>query len=345
MRRRFILTSISLLAVLTLGGNPRQDNAIPVKFSHPDIISYDHDGFIVNGKSIFIYSGCFHYFRCDPSEWMDRLEKIKAAGFNTIETYVPWNWHEQTEGHPDFAPLEKFLNECKQVGLNVIVRPGPYICAEWNIGGFPDWLEGKHVGFRTASAADIRWSRYWYDEVLPVIRRHLITNGGSVIMLQIENEYDYFSLPDSDKVIYLKSLYETAMKNGIDVPIITCWTKQARDNSDSVFSQVMDACNFYPGWNISGTLPRIEQMEKEEPASPPMVTELQGGWFSSVGEKSVRRIDDFGPDQITALTDYVIAHGIKALSYYMLYGGTNFGYWGSKDKTTSYDYTAPISEN
>ena len=344
MRRRFILTSISLLAALTLGGNPRQDNAIPVKFSHPDIISYDHDGFIVNGKSIFIYSGSFHYFRCDPSEWMDRLEKIKAAGFNTIETYVPWNWHEQTEGKTDFTSLDKFLSDCRQAGLYVIARPGPYICAEWNIGGFPDWLEGKNVGFRSASAADIRWSKYWYDEVLPVIRRHLITNGGSVIMMQIENEYDYFSLPDSDKVIYLKSLYETAMKNGIDVPIITCWTKEARNNSDSVFSQVMDACNFYPGWDISSTLPRIEQMEKEEPASPPMITELQGGWFSSVGEKSVRRVDDFGPDQVTALTNYVIAHGIKALSYYMLYGGTNFGYWGSKDKTTSYDYTAPISE-
>ncbi len=344
MRRRFILTSISLLAALTLGGNPRQDNPIPVKFSHPEIISYNHDGFTIHGKTIFIYSGSFHYFRCDSSDWMDRLEKIKAAGFNTIETYIPWNWHERQEGKPDFTELDNFLFDCAKVGLYVIARPGPYICAEWNIGGFPDWLEGKHVGFRSASAADIRWSNYWYDEVLPVIRRHLISNGGSVIMMQIENEYDYFGLPDSDKVIYLKSLYETAMKNGIDVPIITCWTKQARNNSDSVFSQVMDACNFYPGWDISSTLPRIEQMEKEEPGSPPMITELQGGWFSSVGEKSVRRVDDFGPDQITALTDYVIAHGIKALSYYMLYGGTNFGYWGSKDKTTSYDYTAPMSE-
>ncbi len=344
MSRLSLMMLTSLLAVFTFGGTPQQEKTSHVRFSHPDIISYDHDGFIIHGKHIFIYSGSFHYFRCDSSEWRDRLEKIKAAGFNAIETYVPWNWHEQNEGQPDFAPLERFLNECQQDSLYVIVRPGPYICAEWNIGGFPDWLEGKHIGFRTASPADIHWSKYWYDEVLPVIRRHLITNGGSIILMQIENEYDYFGLPDSDKVTYLKSLYETAMKNGIDVPIITCWTRQARDNSDSVFSQVMDACNFYPGWTIESTLPRIASMEKEEPDSPPMITELQGGWFSNVGDKSIRRVNDFGPDQIIALTDYVIAHGIKALNYYMLYGGTNFGYWGAKDKTTSYDYTAPISE-
>ncbi len=344
MRRYLYLIFFPILAALSMGGIQQQDKNPPVKFPHSGIISYDHDGFIIHGKSVFIYSGSFHYFRCDPSEWMDRLEKIKAAGFNSIETYVPWNWHEQKEGKPDFASLDRFLKECQDAGLYVIIRPGPYICAEWNIGGFPDWLEGKHVDFRTASPADIRWSKYWYDEVLPVIRRHLITNGGSIILMQIENEYDYFSLPDSAKAIYLKALYEAAIQNGIDVPIITCWTHQSRDNSDSVFSQIMDASNFYPGWGIENTLNGIESLEKEEPDAPPMITELQGGWFSSVGDKSVRRTDDFGPDQITALTDFVIAHGIKALNYYMLYSGTNFGYWGSKDKTTSYDYTAPISE-
>ncbi len=341
--RTYLFVSAAVLALLVFGGTGR-DNNIPVRFSHPDVISYNHDGFIVHGKPVFIYSGSFHYFRCDPSEWMDRLEKIKAAGFNTIETYVPWNWHERTEGHTDFAPLVKFLDDCRKEGLYVIIRPGPYICAEWNIGGFPDWLEGKNVGFRTASRADIRWSKYWYDEVLPVIRKHLITNGGSIILMQIENEYDFFHLPDSAKIVYLKSLYRTAVENGIDVPIITCWTNETRDNSDSVFSQIMDACNFYPGWNIKSTLPAITRMEKEEPASPPTITELQGGWFSEFGDKSVRRVDDFGPRQVTALTGYVIAHGIKALNYYMLYGGTNFGYWGSWNKTTSYDYTAPISE-
>ncbi len=343
--QKFLFTISSILIFLTtFSGAPQQRKRFPIKFSHPDIISYNHDGFIIHGKPVFIYSGSFHYFRCDSSDWMDRLEKIKAAGFNTIETYVPWNWHEREQGHPNFEPLDRFLDDCQKAGLYVIVRPGPYICAEWNVGGFPLWLEGKDVGYRTASAADISWSKYWYDEVLPVIRKHLITNGGNIILMQIENEYDYYPLPDSQKIIYLKSLYETAIQNGINIPIITCWTKQVRDKYDSVFSQIMDACNFYPGWNIESTRHSIDLMKSEEPSSPPMITELQGGWFSEEGDKSVRRVEDFGPNQIADLTDYVIAHGIKALSYYMLYGGTNFGYWGSFDKTTSYDYTAPISE-
>lgn len=333
-----------MLAALAFGAAPAKNDIIPVRFSHPGIIKYNHDGFIVHGKPVFIYSGSFHYFRCDPSEWMDRLEKIKAAGFNTIETYVPWNWTERKKGHPDFSSLVKFLDDTQREGLYVIIRPGPYICAEWNIGGFPDWLEGKHVGFRTDSRADTYWSNYWYDEVLPVIRRHLITHGGNIILMQIENEYNYYHVPDSVKANYVKALYRMAMKNKIDIPIITCWTKETRNNTDPIFSQIMDASNYYPGWNITSTLPGITAMEKQEPESPPMITELQGGWFSQYGDKTVRRVKEFGAGQITALTDFVIAHGVKALSYYMLYGGTNFGYWGSKDKTTSYDYTAPISE-
>ena len=348
MKFRHAFLSFGVIAALALTAFPQSKSPHAgqrtVQFSHPELVRYDHDGFTVRGKDLFIYSGSFHYFRCDSSSWMDRLEKIKAAGFNTIETYIPWNWHEQTEGSPDFATLENFLSDCEKLGLYVIVRPGPYICAEWDVGGFPEWLAGKGIGFRTASPEDIRWSQYWYNEVLPVIRRHLITNGGSVILVQIENEYDYFDLSDSDKVIYIKSLYKSAMENGIDVPIITCWTRQVRDKTDSVFSQILDACNFYPGWDIENTLRGFENMKSEEPNSPPMVTELQGGWFSSAGDKNIRNADEYGPAQINALTKYVIAHGIKSLNYYMLYGGTNFGYWGSKEKTASYDYTAPISE-
>ena len=343
-RRHFPAFVAFLAAVLTFSSSSQQDKPLPVKFYYPELIRYDHNGFTLRGKDVFVYSGSFHYFRCDSSEWRDRLEKIKAAGFNTIETYVPWNWHEREEGRTDFAALDKFLTQCEQLGLYAIVRPGPYICAGWDVGGFPEWLAGKDVGFRTDSPEDVRWSKYWYDEVLPVIRRHLITNGGNVIAVQIENEYDYFDLSDKEKAVYIKSLYENVIKNGIDVPIITCWTKQVRDKTDSVFSQILDACNFYPGWNIESTLPAIEKMKSEEPISPPMITELQGGWFSSVGDKSVRHVESYGHDQINALTKFVIAHGVKALNYYMLYGGTNFGYWGSKGRTTSYDYTAPISE-
>ncbi|MCL5021112.1 MAG: beta-galactosidase, partial [Bacteroidetes bacterium] len=154
MQKLFLVMAGCLIFMATFSGTPKQNRIIPARFSHPGIIRYNHDGFIINGKPVFIYSGSFHYFRCDSTDWMDRLQKIKAAGFNTIETYVPWNWHERQEGKTNFEPLERFLDDCQQVGLYVIVRPGPYICAEWNVGGFPTWLEGKDVGFRTASPAD-----------------------------------------------------------------------------------------------------------------------------------------------------------------------------------------------
>ena len=310
------------------------------KFSHPQVIRYDHNTFYINGKETFIYSGSFHYYRCGPCQWIDILQKIKAAGFNTVDTYVPWNFHEQSKGELDLTMLNKFLNDCQQMGFYVIVRPGPYICAEWDTGGFPRWLAGKGIGFRSASARDIYWSKHWFNEVLPVIRKHLITNGGTVILLQIENEYDYFELPNSKKAEYLKSLYQDVMQNGIDVPVITCWTKQARNNSDTVFSQIMDAVNGYPGWNMEGVHQRIKSLEQQEPDSPPIFTELQGGWFTAIGDSTVRQVNKLSAEQINALTKYVIAQGIRGLNYYMLYGGTNFDYWGGKEKTTSYDYTA-----
>ncbi len=337
------LIILSLLFIAATIQND-SDTELKPKFYHPEIIRYDNNTFYINRKETFIYSGSFHYFRCDPGEWTDILQKIKAAGFNTVDTYVPWNFHEQKKDQLDLSMLDDFLKECKRMGLYVIIRPGPYICAEWDVGGFPRWLAGKDVGFRTASSQDLYWSKHWFNEVLPLIRKHLITNGGNIILLQIENEYDYYEVPDSQKVKYIKSLYQTVIQNDIDIPVITCWTKQVRNNTDSVFSQIMDAVNAYPGWNIKGVFERIKLLEEQQQNAPPIFTELQGGWFTGIGDSSVRQVNRLSADQINALTKYVIAQGIKGLNYYMLYGGTNFDYWAGKEKTTSYDYTAPITE-
>ena len=335
-----------ILSLFFIAASIKNDSKTELKpkFIHPEIIRYDHNTFYINGKETFIYSGSFHYFRCDPSEWADILQKMKAAGFNTITTYIPWNFHEQEKGKLDLSMLDNFLKLCQQMDLYVIFRPGPYICAEWDVGGFPRWLAGKDVGFRTASPQDIYWSEYWFNELLPTIRKYLITNGGNIILIQIENEYDFYPVPDSQKVKYIKSLYQTVIQNGIDVPVLTCWTKQVRDNTDSVFSQIMDAVNGYPGWNIEGVYPRIKSLEEQQPGAPPIFTELQGGWFTAIGDSTIRQVNRLSADQINTLTKYVIAQGIKGLNYYMLYGGTNFGYWAGKEKITSYDYTAPISE-
>ena len=102
-RRHFPAFVAFLAAVLTFSGSSEQDKLLPVKFYHPELVRYDRDGFTLRGKDVFIYSGSFHYFRCDSSEWRDRLGKIKAAGFNTIDTYVAWNWHEREKGRTDFT--------------------------------------------------------------------------------------------------------------------------------------------------------------------------------------------------------------------------------------------------
>ncbi len=346
MKKKFpILVILSGLLFLSVAVKSYgRDTLRSVHFSHPNIVRYDHHGFIINGKRVYIFSAGFHYFRTTPGLWNDRLNKIKAAGFNTIETYIPWNYHEQKQGHADFTELNQFLDASAARHLWVIIRPGPYICAEWNAGGFPNWLAYKAIGYRTDTPLDIKWSKYYYDEVLPVIRKHLITNGGNVILMQMENEYDYSGLPDTLRTNYLRSLYHDALENNINVPLITCWTSVSRNNTDPQLSQIMDADNFYPGYNLKRVGESIQIMIRTEPYSPPMVTELQGGWFANVGGKAVRYPKKYGATQVNDLTKYVIAHGVDAFNYYMGYGGTNFGYWGALNITNSYDYTAPISE-
>lgn len=344
-KNTILIYALSLFSLLLLSDFCYgQDNLVPVHFSHPNIIRYDHHGFFIDSKRVYIFSAGFHYFRTTQGLWNDRLNKIKAAGFNTIETYIPWNYSEQKQGQADFKELDQFLDACAAHHLWVIIRPGPYICAEWNSGGFPNWLADKEIGYRTDTPLDIKWSKYYYDEVLPVIKKHLITHGGNVILMQLENEYNYSQIPDSIRTKYILSLYHDALNNHIDVPLITCWTSVSRDNTDPELSQIMDADNFYPGFHLNGVGRSIQSMTRTEPYSPPMVTELQGGWFAGIGGKAVRYPKKFGTDQVNDLTKYVIAHGLDAFNYYMGYGGTNFGYWGALGITNSYDYTAPITE-
>ncbi|HYW35280.1 MAG TPA: beta-galactosidase, partial [Balneolaceae bacterium] len=343
-KSNFVLTAILFSLLFGVHLCYGSDSLHTVHFSHPNIIRYNKHGFIINGKRTYIFSAGFHYYRLTPKLWNDRLQKIKAAGFNTVETYVPWNFQEQEPGKAHFANLNKFINDCAKHNLWVIIRPGPFINAEWDEGGWPHWLAYKEIGFRTDTPLDTKWSKYWYNKVMPVIKKHQITNGGNIILMQLENEYDFSGLPDSVRTNYLKSLYHAAKKNGINIPMITNWTSIARDNTDSTMAQILDTDDFYPKWNFSEVGHGAQTIRRTEPNAPAMVAELQGGWFSSVNTKTVRHPNLYGPAQINALTKYVISHGFDAFNYYMGYGGTNYGYHGSWGRTTSYDYTAPISE-
>lgn len=330
------------LLALALG---TQQSALGAPHAPSSVIRYDSQCFTINGRDVYLYSGAFHYFRCPKPLWRDRLQKLKEAHLNCVETYVPWNVHEPREGHVDLRDFEDWLRLCERMGLYVIARPGPYICAEWDAGGFPTWLPAKMKSLRDDGADSLRWSKHWFDAALPVIRRHQITQGGCIVMVQLENEYDHHpGVSAAEKKEYVRALYRMAKAAGIEVPLITCWTHAVRDRQDPDMKGMMDTCNFYPRRNVGTSIARLDTLGREQPDAPRMVTELQGGWFSQFGGKL--SIEQSGMDarQENALIKTVWAGGATATNYYMMAGGTNFGYLGGKNITTTYDYAAPIRE-
>jgi Glycosyl hydrolases family 35/Beta-galactosidase, domain 2 len=314
-------------------------------FPNPNIIHYDSHCFTINGMDAFIYSACFHYARCSQELWRDRLEKLKTAGYNTITTYVFWNYHEPVEGRADTSEFVAFVKLVKEMGFWLIARPGPYACAEWDSGGFPRYVVARGFPLRSNDPQSISTSQHWFDIILPVISRYQISHGGPIIMMQIENEYDlWHNLPDDARKAYITALAGMAWNGGIDVPLITCWTKQARENSDPAMERIMDTCNFYPRWKIQEEVPpKLQKLRAEETTVPLGITELQGGWFSEFGGKL--SVDQEGVDgvQYNLLTKTAMEDGVTYFGTYMAFGGTNFD-WAGKNLTTTYDYAAPVRE-
>jgi Glycosyl hydrolases family 35/Beta-galactosidase, domain 2/Beta-galactosidase second all-beta domain len=350
-RRRFLKSALAAPLGAALGPEVARLFALAPQdqgselFPNPHLIRYDANCFTIRETDALIYSAAFHYARCPQPLWRDRLSKLKAAGYNTITTYVFWNYHEPVEGRADTTEFEAFIQLVKEMGFWMIARPGPYACAEWDSGGLPRYVVAKGFPLRSNDPESIRTSQHWFDIILPVIARHQISHAGPIIMMQIENEYDFWpKLPDADRKAYIQALAEMAWNGGIDVPLITCWTKQARENSDPAMARIMDTCNFYPRWKIQEEVPpRLQKLRQEEPASPLGVTELQGGWFSQFGGKL--SVDQEGVDavQYNLLAKTAIEQGVTYFGTYMGFGGTNFD-WAAKGLTTTYDYAAPLRE-
>lgn len=299
-------------------------------------VDYDKNSFRINSKPLFIYSGEIHYFRVPRELWDDRLLKIRRAFLNSVSLYFAWNWHEQEEGRFDFSgwrDVERLLELCKKNDLYVIARPGPYICAEWDFGGFPNWLIGKDAVLRSADEEFTKYSLRYYDHLLPSIRRHLITRDGKVILFQIENEYFWGNVP------YLLKWYEAARERGIDVPIVHNVDRYLRG------TQVIDSIDFYPDpWSIEGPEAEAAGLAEEQPDKPKMVMEFEGGWFASFGGGLPTQRGDIPAEWTDMLLKSIIFKGINGINLYMIHGGTNFGYWTGKDLTSTYDYQASIRE-
>ena len=176
-----------------------------------------NDTFLKAGKPFQILSGSIHYSRIPAAYWDDRLARIKALGLNTIELYAPWNWHEEVEGSFNFVgnrDIVAFLNKAQNHGLLVLFRAGPYICGEWEFGGFPSWLLARRprLSLRTLDTQYMRAVEKWWGKLFPLVRPLLVENGGPVAMVQVENEYGSYGDVSSNKndLAYLERLVELA---------------------------------------------------------------------------------------------------------------------------------------
>ena len=301
-------------------------------------VRYDGLSYIVDDRRIWLSSGSIHYFRVPRELWRDRLLRAKRAGLNCVQTYVAWNVHEVEQGQWDFSgdrDIREFVVEAGDLGLYVILRPGPYICAEWDFGGFPAWLATKSgIAYRTANAAYMHYFDKYLGQVLPRLADLQVTRDGNIILIQNENEYCYTTMPD--RLNYCQFISQLFRRAGFDIPIITC--------NFLVEPRVPETIECMNCWG--NEVERLKQLRAAQPDAPLLVTEFWPGWFDHWG----------GPHQTKDARETarraLEALGCGAqLNYYMWHGGTNFGFWGSRLRvhdwsyqTTSYDYDAPLAE-
>ncbi len=299
--------------------------------------------FYMDSKPFDIYSGAMHYFRTVPEYWEDRLTKLKAAGFNTVETYVCWNLHEKKPGEFDFSgilDIEKYLEIAQKVGLYAIVRPGPYICAEWDFGGLPAWLlKDKNMQIRCMYPDYLKCVERFYKELLPRLVPHLESHGGNIIAMQVENEYGSYG-NDKDYLRYVEKLTRDC---GIDCLLFTSDENTNNMISGGSLPDIYKVLNFG-----SRSRTAFNVLKGFENDGPNMCGEFWCGWFDHWRDKHHTRNSLEIVNEIKGFID----NG-ASFNMYMFHGGTNFGFTaganhnqghGYEPTVTSYDYCAMLTE-
>lgn len=304
--------------------------------------------FLLDSKPFTILSGAIHYFRVHPSDWHHSLYNLKAMGFNTVETYVPWNLHEPHPGEFDFTgglDLARFLDEAAELGLWAIVRPSPFICAEWEFGGLPAWLlADRSMRPRSRDPKFLARVASYYDALMPIPVPRQVMRGGNVIMMQVENEYGSYC---EDKE-YLRAIRDLMTSRGVDVPLFTSdgpWRGCLRAGT-LIDDDVLATGNF--GSRAAENFAALKAFHEEHGKSwPLMCMEFWDGWFNRWGENVIRRDAQDLADSVRELLELG-----GSVNLYMFHGGTNFGFMNGCSarhthdlhQVTSYDYDAPLDE-
>lgn len=297
--------------------------------------------FLLDGEPFRILSGALHYFRVHPDHWADRIEKARLMGLNTIETYVPWNAHSPRQGLFDtdgILDLPRFLRLVGEAGMYAIVRPGPFICAEWDNGGLPPWLfREPGVGIRRHEPRFLDAVEKYLHQVLALVHPHQVDLGGPVLLVQVENEYGAYG-DDQD---YLQAIADIIRGAGIGVPLVTVDQPVDAMLAAGGLDGVLRTSSFG-----SDSVNRLRTLRDHQPTGPLMCMEFWDGWFDHWGGRHHTTPVERAAEELDAL----LAAG-ASVNVYMFHGGTNFGLTsGANDKgiyrptVTSYDYDAPLDE-
>ncbi|WP_418956462.1 glycoside hydrolase family 35 protein [Streptomyces tritici] len=300
--------------------------------------------FLLDGRPVRLLSGALHYFRVHEGQWEHRLGMLRAMGLNCVETYVPWNLYEPEPGrYGDVAALGRFLDAAERAGLWAIVRPGPYICAEWENGGLPHWLTGllgRRV--RTDDPEFLGPVDGWFRRLLPQVVERQVDRGGPVVLVQVENEYGSYG---SDAG-YLRKMAELLRDCGVTVPLFTSDGPEDHMLTGGSVPGVLATANFG-----SGAREAFATLRRHQPRGPLMCMEFWCGWFDHWGtERTLRDADD-----AAAALREILECG-ASVNLYMAHGGTSFGGRAGANRAgelhdgplrptvTSYDYDAPVDE-
>jgi len=337
------MRSVLLLAALLAGSAfaPAQDQAASARHT----FTVAKGQFQFDGKPYQILSGEMHYPRVPRAYWHDRFKKARAMGLNTITTYVFWNLHEPRPGVFDFAgqnDVAEYIREAQQEGLNVILRPGPYVCAEWELGGYPSWLlKDRNLTLRSTDPKYLAAMNEWFARLAKEVSPLLLRNGGPIIAIQVENEYGSFG----DDHAYMEAVKKSLLESGLAAADTLLYTADGPEQvPNGSLPELPAVINFGTGDAKQG----FETLKKLRPDGPFMNGEYWAGWFDHWGEHHHTTAVAANASEYEWMLQQAYS-----VSMYMFHGGTSFGFMNGANSngtnyepdTTSYDYDAPLNES